>query len=367
MDIAIPSPAPRFALLADFAGETSSEGRRQLLRTVTDGLLHPSRGGTDADHAAFDEILSAVASDFSIQVRIEIARLIAGSLAPLSHTARRFALDEIEVAAPVLKHSRSLTEADLLDVIAQKSQDHLLAVTGRGDIGPNVSHALVEHGGDPVVAALLENKDARIADATYEAVGVRAQESTILQAPFVRRKGVPPNLLNDIYLKVEPKLRGEILQKFEHLSAEELDTAFKRSRSRLSQAYRAVPDDFEAARQRIDTVQKRGELAPRLLIALLREGKSTRTAFKLAFGRLAGVNFELVDRVVEERDVDAIALLCRGAGFERAIFVTLAIIFDDPDRRMSGAEDFGKLYESVPLHAAQRALRFWKARASGND
>jgi hypothetical protein len=76
------------------------------------------------------------------------------------------------------------------------------------------------------------------------------------------------------------------------------------------------------------------------------------------------VHFELIDRVVEDRDVDAIALLCRWAGFERAIFVTLAIAFDDPEKRVSGAEEFGKLYESVPIHAAQRALRFWKARAT---
>jgi uncharacterized protein (DUF2336 family) len=351
-------------LLADFANETSSEGRRELLRTVTDVLLLAKRDDTDADLAAFDEILSAVAADYSKQVRIEIARLIAGSLAPFSHTARRFSLDEIEVAAPVLKHSRALTEADLIDVIAHKSQSHLLEVTARNDISPNISQALVEHGEDPVVIALLENKEARIADATYEAVGVRAQESALLRAPFVRREGVPPHLLNDIYLRVEPNLRREILRKFEHLNAEELDTAFERSRNRVSKTYRSVPDDYNAALQRIEAVQRRGELAPPLLIALLREGKSTRTAFKLAFGKLAGAHFELIDRVVEDRDVDAIALLCRGAGFERAVFVTLAIAFAAPDQRMNGADEFGNLYESVPIHAAQRALRFWKARTT---
>jgi uncharacterized protein (DUF2336 family) len=271
--IKIPSPAPRFALLTDFANETSSEGRRELLRTVTDVLLHAKHDDTDTDLSAFDEILSAVASDYSKQVRIEIARLIAGSLAPFSHTARRFSLDEIEVAEPTLKQSRALTEADLIDVITRKSQNHLLAVTARSDISPNVSHALVEHGDDPVVVALLENKGARITDATYEAVGVRAHESSVLHAPFVGRQGVPPNLLNEIYLKVEPKLRQEILQKFEHLSTEELDAAFERSRNRLSETYLSVPDNYDAAQQRIDAVQRCDELAPPLLIALLREGK----------------------------------------------------------------------------------------------
>ena len=364
MDIAISGQVSKFTMLTDFAKKTSSEGRRELLRTVTDVLLRDRQGGTDTDLAAFDEVLSAVASDFSAQVRIEVARLIASSLAPFSHTARRFALDDIEIAEPVLRHSHALTELDLLDVITQKSQGHMLAVTTRADISQKISHALVEHGGDPVVVALLENDEAKIADATYEAVAVRAQGSTALHAPFVRRQGVPSNLLNEVYLKVEPKLRSEILQKFEHLSAAELDTAFKRSRDRLSKIYHALPNDYDSARKRIDTIQSRGELAPPLLIALLREGKGSRTAFKLAFSRLVGVEFELIDRVIEARDVDAVALLCRGAGFERAIFVTLAIIFDNPDHRMYAAEDVGRMYESVPIYAAQRALRFWKTRAN---
>ena len=30
---------------------------------------------------------------------------------------------------------------------------------------------------------------------------------------------------------------------------------------------------------------------------------------------------------------------------------------------MAAAEEFGKLYEAVPVIAAQRTLRFWKVRA----
>ena len=34
---------------------------------------------------------------------------------------------------------------------------------------------------------------------TYEVVAKRAETSTLLQAPFVRRQGVPMDLLNDLY------------------------------------------------------------------------------------------------------------------------------------------------------------------------
>jgi hypothetical protein len=32
---------------------------------------------------------------------------------------------------------------------------------------------------------------------------------------------------------------------------------------------------------------------------------------------------------------------------------------------LSKTEEYGKIYEQVPVAAAQRALRFWKVRAKG--
>jgi uncharacterized protein (DUF2336 family) len=101
-----------------------------------------------------------------------------------------------------------------------------------------------------------------------------------------------------------------------------------------------------------------------MLIALMREGKQSRTVFALAFCRLAGVEFHLAHQIVEARDLDAIALLCRGSEFERAIFVAIAVALDDPDQGLYRADKFSRLYESVSVQAAQRALRFWKVHTN---
>ncbi|MGZ5988221.1 MAG: DUF2336 domain-containing protein, partial [Rhizomicrobium sp.] len=356
--------APRFAMLADLAKETSSEGRRELLRKVTDALVADNQNFTAGDHVVLDELLCAVASEYSTRFRAEIAQLVARSNAPIVQTVRQFALDEIEVAAPILKHSRVLTEADLLNVVASKSQDHLLAVTKRPGISEGLSHALVERGDDTVVASLLQNERADIAVPTYEALAVRAQDSRAIQGPLVRRQGVPLDLLNDLYLQVEDSLRREILDKFDQVSSDEVDRAFLRSRNRIAKSFRDLPRDYEVAKKRIDALSRRGALAPTQLVSLLREGQTARTSFKLALSRLVDVGFELVQRVVEGRDLDTLALLCRGAGFERALFVTIAVGLDNPERALAGAEAFGKLYESVPVGAAQRAIRFWKVRTN---
>ena len=105
-------------------------------------------------------------------------------------------------------------------------------------------------------------------------------------------------------------------------------------------------------------------LAPTTLAALLREGPGSRTTFLLAFAKLTDVEFEVVQKAVEVPDLDTLALLCRAAGFLRGVFVTLAVGLDKSGDGLSKAEEFGALYESVPVEAAQRALRFWKVQTT---
>jgi uncharacterized protein (DUF2336 family) len=179
----------------------------------------------------------------------------------------------------------------------------------------------------------------------------------------VRRQGVPLDLLNDLYTSAAVELRQEILKQYEKVSPQELDTALERSRSRVSKIYGALPEDFEIAKRQLKMLEKVGELRPVLLVRLMREGPKSRTLFLLAFAKLTDTDYEVISRLMEVHDVDALALLCRAAGFDRALFVTLSLSVASEDYAMSKLEDFGTLYERVPVMTAQRAVRFWKVRA----
>jgi uncharacterized protein (DUF2336 family) len=360
----MPGPSNNFALLLDLAKETSSEKRRELLRKITDVFLADPPDRSDRESQLFDEIVGAVASDLETQVRIELARKIADTKVPVARTAKRLAMDEIEVARPVIERSKALTEADILEIVQQKSQDHMMAVTKRPDIGANVSSALVDRGADRVVAALLENRTARIDRPTYERVADRAQTSPVLHAPFVRNQQVPLDLLNNVYLKVENNLRREIMRKFHGVSPAELEAALEASRNHLSAAYGALPPDYQTAKDHVAALEKKGQLRPPLLVQLLRENK--KTAFLVAFSQLVDVEFDLGRRLIDTHDVDALAMLCRGAGFDRGLFVTICLLVAGEGSGISKAEQFGQLYEQVPVAAAQRALRFWKVRVKSN-
>ena len=81
-----------------------------------------------------------------------------------------------------------------------------------------------------------------------------------------------------------------------------------------------MPQDFAAARKRVAALEGARQLAPPILATLLREGAVARTAFKLVLARLADVDFDPADRCIESGDLDTLALLCRGGGFDRGLF-----------------------------------------------
>jgi uncharacterized protein (DUF2336 family) len=225
-----------------------------------------------------------------------------------------------------------------------------------------VSDAIVARGEDRVVASLLVNKGAQIGRETYERVAERAQESPVLHEPFVRRQGVPLDLLNDLYVSVAAELRQEILKTYESVSAAELDMALARSRKRVAKAYGGLPADFEQAQLELRKLQRVGSVRPPLLVELFREGAQSHTLFLLAFAALTESDYYVVRRLVEGRDIDALALICRAAGIEHTVFVALARLIVAGKATREQLDEFGKLYERVPVTAAQRAVRFWKVR-----
>lgn len=353
---------PKRAAAEPVATGNPGPKRQDIVRFLADKLRPEATFESTTDGAEFDRLLSAVISELATGVRAELAQHVAMSPVPFGQTARRLALDEIAVARPVLEGSRALTDADLLEVITQRSQQHMMAITRRYEISARISGALVERGEDDVVVSLLENSHAEIGEDTYETIAARAEDSVILQKPLIRREQVPLDILNELYFKVEGELRREILARHEGASTHDLSVALLKTRRRWLQKYGGLPEDYDTTRAEIDGLNRRGELKPFLLVRFLRERR--HTAFKLALARLTDTEYDVVNRIVERKDFEALAMIARAGGFDRALFVTIALMIADKEKLTTDAKDFGALYESISADLAQQVFRVWK---SGSD
>lgn len=359
------SQTSRFALLLDLAKEPSSDKRRDLLREVTDLFFESDDARGARERVLFDEVLRAVAQNVEEGVLAELSHRFADAPNAPEGLIRDLAGREISVAEAVLRRSSVLSEQDLLTIIEQRGQEHVRAVASRKDVSETLSAAIVKKGDDITVDVLMRNQGARLDRETMETVVDRARASAVLHDAVVLRPDLPMDLLNEMYFVVEQRLRTKILSRNASVSPEELDAALAKSRTNVQHAIETATEENKAARKFIFEKKARGELSAAMLIGLYRDRRMNE--FLHGLGEMTGVDFETARRIIVGGDLDALATICKAAGIERPLFVTLAVLACGGSNAMARAEEFGRLYVQVPIEAAQRALRFMKVRRGAGD
>lgn len=352
----------RFVKLVDLARTTDSNQRRELLREVTDLFFETSSTRTPRESALFDDVLQLVAAEMQDTVLAELSELFADAHDAPVGLMRDLANHSFDIAGPVLKRSRALDEQTLLQIVNYQSQPHIKAVAQREDVSESVSDAIVKFGDDNALDALIRNDSAKISRISLETAVDRARRNALLHEGVVKRSDLPLDLLNEMYFVVENTLRDQIMQRNASVDPATLDAALSKARARMHQNVGDMSAEAKNAIAFIQAKKNSGELHARLLVSLYREAKQTHFLYGLA--EITNLEPDTVADLIERRDIDGLAMICRAAGIERPLFVTLAVLTCGGDEAMQRAEEFGRLYNNVPIEAAQRAMRFLKVRKS---
>lgn len=352
--------------LIELAQEPSSERRRELLRGVTD-LFFANNAPNPAEMGLFDAVLGQLAGEMEDAVRSELAHMMAdASHAPPGLMGALARDASIAVARPVLQSSHALTDEDLLSVARTRGQDFLQAISRRPTVSEVVTEAIVERSDDHTLQTLLANEGARLSRETHERVVDRAAENPSLHAAVVNRASLPIDLLNEMYFLVEARLRQTILARNASVDPDELDQALAAGRKQLATRDGALPADFDAAEKAVRAMRLRGAITPGVLAGFLRNRETTK--FMVALAELSDIDFHTARRILERRELDALSIVCKAAGFDRSLYLTFAVlILDRDDNAMGRARQYGDLYEALPREAAQRTLRFWRMRRQTGD
>ncbi|MDO8321766.1 MAG: DUF2336 domain-containing protein [Phenylobacterium sp.] len=353
--------------LIELAQEPSSSRRRELLRGVTDLFFTTDEPRAPGELSLFDDVLTQLAGEMEEAVRVELAQRMSGVNPAPAGLIRSLARDpSIEVARPLLEGSTALTEDDLLSVARTRGQDHLRAISQRPVVSEAVSEAIVERGDDETLGTLLANQGAEMSRETHEMVVDRAAENPALHAAVVARKSMPADLLNEMYFVVEARLRDQILERNREIDPDELDAALAAGRKTLAARDGALPADYVEAEKAVRILRLRGAITPPVLAGFLRNRETTK--FLVALCELADIDFHTARRILERRELDALSIVCKAAGFDRSLYLTFAVLILDRDSNAMGrAREYGELYENLPREAAQRTIRFWRMRRQTGD
>ena len=190
----------------------SAESRERALWYATD-LLIVGRY-TDDEIWMFGEIIGRLEQDIETAARAQLARRLARSdNAPVKIVHKLAFDDSIDVAGPVLRESVKLDTRTLVANARSKSQQHLLAISKRRSIDPEVTDVLVTRGDRDVVRSVATNVGARLSDFGILQMIKRSESDSILVNQMGCRKDIPRHLFQQLIAKAadnaKKRLGGE--------------------------------------------------------------------------------------------------------------------------------------------------------------
>jgi uncharacterized protein (DUF2336 family) len=165
--------------------------REATLHRVTGLLLGDIDVLTDEQIDLFDLVLVRLTRAIEARARAELARRLAPiPRAPIT-VVRALVHDEIDVARPLLRSSRRLTDSDLIGVAVSKGAEHMRAIAERPGLSAPVSDVLATRGDLSVLQTLAANETARLSSMGAEILIEQAFGDDDLRRLVVRRADLP--------------------------------------------------------------------------------------------------------------------------------------------------------------------------------
>ena len=250
-------PDSIIAELEDAVRSGSSDKRVSTLRRVTDLFLHDGERLSEDQIKLFDNVLCHLVTRVENRARAELsARLAPIDYAPsevIQHLAKD---DEIAVAGRVLATSSRLRTSDLVEIASTKSQDHLLAISGRTNLPEAVTDVIVDRGERKVIRRLANNASARFSDAGYSKIVALSETDGDLVKILGLRIDLPPRFLRDLLKRATdavrdrlmalapPELQEEISQVLKAISAAAQESAWDYSRAETLVKHPKIANEF---------------------------------------------------------------------------------------------------------------------------
>ncbi|MCC6983955.1 MAG: DUF2336 domain-containing protein [Bauldia sp.] len=152
-----------------------------LMRDVMKLLRMVSDHSSDTVLDAYDTVLLRLSGMVEPAVRAEIAADLARQRRVPPAIVRHLALDDIEIAQPLLILSPMLSDSDLCGIAEIRGVPHRRAIARRPLIGMAVTDLLILRGDDSVRRALAGNVTARISPAGYEKLAEQAKRDPAMR------------------------------------------------------------------------------------------------------------------------------------------------------------------------------------------
>jgi uncharacterized protein (DUF2336 family) len=349
--------------LEDAIQSGSKDKRVDSLRRITDLFVADADRLNDQQIDVFDDVLCHLIKRIEGKALEELSRRLAPINQAPSDVVRQLARnDDIAVAAPILTQSTRLTDSDLIEIANTKPQTHLLAISGRSQIGATVTDVLLHRGDRDVFHKLAGNSGASFSENGFATLVKHSERDEQLAEKVGLRLDVPLRLFRELLLRATEAVRA-------HLMA----LAGPESREQIQRVLAAIAEDTEheagfqnqhdyaQAQAHALAMRAAGELNEAAIFEFAKTGHYADLIAALAL--ICGSPLPLIESLLQNGSREAILVPCKAAGLQwptvRMIMACRSVSGATSEHDLDAARtDYFKLSQTN----AQRVLRFWQVR-----
>jgi len=317
-----------------------------------------------SDHVdLFDRVLLDLVPHTGIPARADLAeRLSVLANAPRILIGQLAREDEISIAGPLLRRSPVIDEGVLIEIARIKGQGHLLAMSERPKLSPDLTDVIVRRGERDVVRRTAANAGALFSQTGYSALVKRAGKDGVLTLAVGQRDDLPDHLLKELLAGSIDVIRRRL---FEVVKPGKR-AAIGRAMREISGAAERVESrrDFAPAQRAILARHRAGELNE---AALLGFAKAYRYEESIAaLSAMSGVKIATLDRLMAGDRHDPVLIVGKAVGLEWATVRALILLRAGPARVPSpmDIENVRSNFVRLMPSTAERVVRFWQTRQS---
>jgi uncharacterized protein (DUF2336 family) len=218
--------APLFEDIDAALQSGTPEKRVAMLRQLTDLFQGKADRLNEAQIGIFDHVLVPLIERIDVVTLMEISERIGRiANAPIEVTLDLARHTEVAIARPVLTNSIRLTTADLVEIAATRSQDHLLAISQRAQIETAVTDVLLDRGNRAVFHSVAGNSGAKLSQNGFAALLKAAETDDSLAETAGSRLDLPFDLLRQLLLQATEAVRYRLLSRTPPALAQEMSRA----------------------------------------------------------------------------------------------------------------------------------------------
>jgi uncharacterized protein (DUF2336 family) len=319
--------------LLELAKSRAPGDRERLLLGIVDlcGAGEPAQAMAEP---AVQGLLSSIFTTLIVEAERDIRRRLAERLARVDWAppalVNVLALDEIEIARPIIAGSPVLKDHDLVRLLVEATIEHQIEVARRPQLGGVVVAAILRQAEPAVLTALANNPTADLSDEDMRQLVAAARKVAALRTPLSRHPRLTADLALQLYVWVGQSLRGALADRF-RLDHAVLDQAIADS---VRDAHGNAPAEAEGLvivaregerqemeRKLVEKLYAAGQLRPGYLVRALREGRLS--LFATALARLGGFEEEHVRRAIDADRPELLSLACTAVGIDRSVYPTI--------------------------------------------